>query len=304
MRLWVALTLVCLVCWGTWSVCPKKATEHGLDFASIAVTAWCGQVTIAAVAASMARFQIRWHPRGSRWALAGGLFGMTGSLSFVTAQNVGGQAAIVTPLSALYPVVTLLLAVAFLGERLARHQLIGAGLSLASIGLLSAGNSAHSTSVATADPDPASAWWLFWTLSAMIAWGLWAFCPKKAQSHGLGPVSIAATQILGNVPILVVAAAIQGFQLHLFDRGGSLYAYFGGMAGITGALAYFTALQRGGPASVVAPLSGTYPLVTVLLGYFFLDERLSAMQLAAVPLAVSAIALLSFPPRATKSSED
>jgi transporter family protein len=52
-------------------------------------------------------------------------------------------------------------------------------------------------------------------------------------------------------------------------------------------------IEGSGAASIVVPLTALYPLVTVLLGYLFLGERLNPTQWLGVFLALVAAFLLS-----------
>lgn len=79
-------------------------------------------------------------PRGS-WtglglAVVAGVLDMSGNALFLWAANVG-QLAVVAVLTNLFPVVTIALAIAVLGERLARPQIIGVALTLTVAALLS-----------------------------------------------------------------------------------------------------------------------------------------------------------------------
>jgi drug/metabolite transporter (DMT)-like permease len=49
-----------------------------------------------------------------------------------------GDLAVIAVLASLYPAATIMLSFGLLGERLLRHQLAGAGLALAAVGLISA----------------------------------------------------------------------------------------------------------------------------------------------------------------------
>jgi bacterial/archaeal transporter family protein len=52
-------------------------------------------------------------------------------------------------------------------------------------------------------------------------------------------------------------------------------------------------LLRVAPANIVVPLSALYPVVTVILAYFFLHEDLSLTRIAGVGCALAAIWLLT-----------
>jgi len=55
----------------------------------------------------------------------------------------------------------------------------------------------------------------------------------------------------------------------------------------------YKALQIGGEGSVIVPLTGMYPLVTVILARFLLKEKLNRIQTAGIGLALVAIYLFS-----------
>ena len=70
------------------------------------------------------------------WALAVGFFLGLGNLT-VLAAYARGKASIITPLTALYPVVTVPLVVIFLHEKVGTREWIGIGFSLAAVVALS-----------------------------------------------------------------------------------------------------------------------------------------------------------------------
>jgi transporter family protein len=63
-------------------------------------------------------------------------------------------------------------------------------------------------------------------------------------------------------------------------------------------LAYYKLCESGAQASVLAPLSGLYVIVPVILGILFLNEEPTVQKMAGVVLAVGAIYLLSSSPTA------
>ncbi|MDP6356543.1 MAG: EamA family transporter [Planctomycetota bacterium] len=63
-------------------------------------------------------------------------------------------------------------------------------------------------------------------------------------------------------------------------------------------VAYYKLCESGGQASVLAPLTGLYVIVPVILGVAFLEEDLTVQKIAGVALAVGAIYLLSTSPSA------
>jgi transporter family protein len=76
--------------------------------------------------------------RGVFWAFLTGILGGLGNMAYFQAMVKGGKASVVTPVTALFPMVTVLLALLFLKERLGRVQWIGLGLAFVAIYLLNA----------------------------------------------------------------------------------------------------------------------------------------------------------------------
>src|SRR5262249_2758487 len=110
------------------------------------------------------------NPRRGFWvAFASGIVGTLGNIAYYEALSAGGKAAEVTPLTALYPIITIVLAMLFLRERLNWVQLAGA------IGALSAIYFFNTTTD--------SKWltpWLAVALIPIVFWGLSALLQKLA----------------------------------------------------------------------------------------------------------------------------
>jgi len=74
---------------------------------------------------------------GIGWAFLTGILGGVGNIAFFRALVVGGQASIVVPVTALFPLVTVILALSVLRERVGRLQQLGLALALIAIYLIS-----------------------------------------------------------------------------------------------------------------------------------------------------------------------
>ena len=77
------------------------------------------------------------------------------------------------------------------------------------------------------------------------------------------------------------------------SRRGASYGLITGFLGGTGNIALCLALAKGGKASVVVPLAGLAPLVTVILALLLLKETLNRAQIVGLLLALVSIFLLS-----------
>ena len=139
---WVLWSMATIVLWGTWGLVSK--------IASAGVDAYVNQLLYTAGLAPLMCF-VAWtvwkrsagekregRAKGIFWAFLTGILGGVGNLAFFQAMVKGGEASVVAPVTALFPMVTVLLALVFLKERLGRVQWIGLGLAFVAIYLLSA----------------------------------------------------------------------------------------------------------------------------------------------------------------------
>jgi bacterial/archaeal transporter family protein len=138
--------------------------------------------------------------------------------------------------------------------------------------------------------------WLFWSLATIALWGSWGLVSKIA-SAGMDAYVNQLLYTAGLAPLLVFVA----WQVHRHEAGrndqhrnaGVWWAFFTGILGGVGNIFFFQALVMGGKASVVAPVTALFPMVTVLLAVIFLRERLGRTQWIGLALAFVAIYLLS-----------
>jgi transporter family protein len=134
---WLANSLLALVCWGVWAFLPKIAVRFVSPRSAFLWEVAGGLVVGLFVTLTLKeRIAVDW--RGIVPAMLTGVAGYLGVIFFLYALQTG-KVSVVAPLSALYPVITIGLGVAFLGERLSPVQLLGAALALVSVVLLSRG---------------------------------------------------------------------------------------------------------------------------------------------------------------------
>jgi transporter family protein len=135
-----------------------------------------------------------------------------------------------------------------------------------------------------------------WSLATIVLWGTWGLVSKIASTG----VDAYVNQLLytaGLAPLLVFVAWTVHKQRNTEKRDGRgwgvFWAFLTGILGGAGNIFFFQALVKGGKASVVAPVTALFPMVTVLLAFVFLRERLGRKQWAGLALAFVAIYLLS-----------
>ena len=101
-------------------------------------------------------------------------------------------------------------------------------------------------------------------------------------------------QILFTLGMLPVALGMLVQMRGKLDRNreGVTYGLLSGVATGVGTLGYYAALREQN-ASVVTPLTGVFPVLTVLLAFVVLRERLNKVQAGGMLLALAAIVILS-----------
>jgi transporter family protein len=138
--------------------------------------------------------------------------------------------------------------------------------------------------------------WLLWSLVTIVLWGTWGLVSKVA-SAGMDAYVNQLLYTAGLAPLLVfVAWTVYRRETNASRKGrgwGVFWAFLTGILGGVGNIFFFQAMVAGGKASVVAPVTALFPMVTVLLALTFLHERLGRVQWLGLALAFVAIYLLS-----------
>jgi transporter family protein len=135
---WLAFSLLTILVWGAWGAVSKVASE-GIDADTNQVFFTFGLLPLIAIVWRSRRNAGGGTGRGIGigWAFLTGILGGTGNIAFFRALMMGGKASIVSPVTALFPLVTVILAVTLLHERVGTTQKIGLALALVAIYLLS-----------------------------------------------------------------------------------------------------------------------------------------------------------------------
>jgi drug/metabolite transporter (DMT)-like permease len=133
--------------------------------------------------------------------------------------------------------------------------------------------------------------WLHIALIAIFLWGLCGLFQKMSTDHISARLS-AIWFLLSFVPI---AAFI--LSRDPFPPGVSMQSWLVAAAvGFTMALGNFTILMAfasGGKASVISPMAGLYPLISIPIAVLAFGERLGWRQVAGIACAAFAVVMLS-----------
>lgn len=131
--------------------------------------------------------------------------------------------------------------------------------------------------------------WLWLSLVSVALWGLWGLLLKIAL-QGVSWPQLFVIGTLTSLPVTVIVVAVVRPALAL-SPDAIVPAIAAQLLGILGAIALYLALEHGGRASVVIPLTAAYPVLTAALSFAVLREEPEPTKLAAVALFVAATVL-------------
>jgi transporter family protein len=134
MKPWFLYSLLTLLCWGLWGVFSGLASAHSRPRQTLIFQA-VGVLAVVLIVLSMEHFQIQHTAAGFWWSVAGGAVNFFGFLFFFAAVEKGKVSTVIA-LSSLYPVVTILLSILLLHERITRREGLGIVFALAAGWLL------------------------------------------------------------------------------------------------------------------------------------------------------------------------
>ena len=136
MKAWIFPATATTLFSGLFGFIPKITTRYIGPTSAIVYGAFAA-VPVALIIMAIMRFQLDTEPRGVILAGITGVLGMLGALGYLVAVS-RGPVSLISPITALYPVITILLAMVFLGETLVLRQWVGIGMALAAVLLIAA----------------------------------------------------------------------------------------------------------------------------------------------------------------------
>ena len=279
-ELWLVYALVTTLCWGVWGAFIEAPEKRGFP-ATLGYVVWSlTMIPCAAVALALVGWRVEWDARSILIGLIAGFLGAGGQLLlFETLRR--GPAYLVFPVVALSPVVSVVLAVLFLGESATGRAWAGIVAALLSLPLL-----------AYQPPQSAGASrgraWLVLAVLVLFAWGIQAFVLRFAAE------TMSAEGIFFYMTATAVALAPIAWWMTDFgkpvNRGWSgpwLAAAIHTLNSV-GALTMVYAF-RYGKAIVVSPLiNAVAPAITVLLSLIL--YRTVPHRIVALGMILAAIA--------------
>jgi drug/metabolite transporter (DMT)-like permease len=307
--------LIAAIGWGVSSVAATHAARRMGTLAALLASQVTGTIVLTAVLAAM-RPHLLALPRTAVLGLAGaGFLSLIGWLTYYRALEYG-PVGIVSGTAATYGGVTALLAMLVLGEPLGLYGGLGDALAVAGV----------ATAAMQFSGGPADGGWRQATGSRWAAlsggraqpWAVRARPHRRswpglmlalasAATYGtgafwLGMYAAAAGWLVSALMVYVISVTVLLAALickHKRPEGGVAAAAWAVAAGLTEAAA-LVAFARGGQAgqvAVTAAVSSTYPVIPLAAGLLLFRERLSALQIFGICVAVVGLTLVSMSTR-------
>lgn|ERR1039458_7191449 len=125
---WFWYSLVCVLCWGGFALCSKFGSRE-ISPQTMQFLFTIGALPVCMVLLVVRRFKLEKSPKGIFYAVLNGVLAGVGGLALFAAYHTNGNTSLITAASALYPMITVLLALTILRERLRFVQVVGLGFA-------------------------------------------------------------------------------------------------------------------------------------------------------------------------------
>jgi uncharacterized membrane protein len=125
---WLWYSILSLFLSGPYAIVSKLGSKE-IPAPGMQLLFVLGSLPVAAGLLGVRRFRLEKNWKGIGYGIAAGLVGALGTLGLFAAYRTGGNTAAITASTGLYPMVTVLLAVLLLRERLTALQIVGLGFA-------------------------------------------------------------------------------------------------------------------------------------------------------------------------------
>lgn len=287
---WLIYALITTGFWGVWGAFAEFPTRHGFPETLVYVVWALTMIPPALYAMHRAGWRVQGDPKS---VLLGALIGLTGAggqmLLFHAVHT--GPTYLIFPIIALSPVITIVLSMLFLKERVSKVGAFGVALALIALPLFnySPGGEAGASGLHNVT-------WFVYALIILLAWGVQGYFMKLANIS-MDAENIFLYMTLTGLLLIPVALWMTDFSTRIE------YGWQGpGLAAITQILNAVGALTlvyafRYGRALVVAPLANAgAPMITAIISMIVLGAMPNAITVVAIALAFLAATLLAIEP--------
>lgn len=290
---WILYSVAAAFFWGCWGVVAKLISADVSPFTNHLLFS-VGMLSTLPLVLKKVRSTTP-NRRGIRWGLVAGVLAVIGNVAVYQAFTSGGLAAIVIPVTNLYPLVTIAIALLVFREKLNWINGIGILLAIPAVVMLSGESLLFDNPAAFFRGFGAGGTqaWLLYSFVALFFWGVFSAAQKETTNHISAEWSYISF-IGSSVAIALVFVAFGWAEVAMSPQTLMLGALAGMLNGL-GVLASFAAYSAEGKASKVTTIAGALqPVFTIVLALLFLNESLSGLESLGIVLAVIGALTLSY----------
>jgi drug/metabolite transporter (DMT)-like permease len=234
------------------------------------------------------------HPtfttEGIYYAIAGGVFFGMAQATFFKAMS-HGPVGLVSAVSSTYPLITLLVAVAFYTERLSIREVFGILLIVGGV-MVASGLADKKVRAGQLGKGP------LFALIPTLGWGVgYVFIAKAVASMGWGS-TLFVELLITPISLVALIPFIKGdehFNFKSLRAGWKLPSIWGAaIIQMAGLLVVNMALAKvPGRAAVIIAVSSCYPALTIFLAFRHLQERIPLLPLIGGLVGILGVMLLA-----------
>ena len=292
---WLVYSVAAALFWGIWGVVAKLISEDVSPYVNHALFSVGMLFTVPFVWQKL-RLE-KPNRRGIYWGLLSGILAVTGNIAVFQAFSSGGLAAIVIPLTNLYPLVTIVIAVLAFKEKLNWLNVVGISLAIPAVVMLSGQRLLFDDPTAFFQTIGLKTWLLF-SLIALFFWGVFSAAQKVTTNYISAQWAYAAF-VVSSVFITLLFVILGKIDAH-FSQKTLLLGSFAGFLNGLGVLCSFAAYKSEGKAAQVTTVAGALqPVFTIILAIAFLSEHITFIEITGICIAIVAALALSYENKTT-----
>ncbi|PSR54025.1 hypothetical protein AHMF7605_11080 [Adhaeribacter arboris] len=288
-RLWLVFAILAALCWGVWGVLAKFISSDITPFTNHFLFSIGMLFTLPFIIRKCKVKEI--STKGIIWGIVAGVLAVVGNVAVFQSFSTGGQAAVVIPVTNLYPLITIVIALLVFKEKMHWLNAIGIVIIVPAIIMLSGQSQILD--------NPGLFWqelglkvWLLYAFIALLFWGFFSAAQKVTTNYISAEWSYLSF-ILSSA-LMAGGFIVFGLVEFNFSRQTLWVGTLAGMLNGLGVLASFAAYRAEGKASQVTTIAGALqPVFTIILAILLLGEKLASIELIGICLAIFGSLFLS-----------
>jgi uncharacterized membrane protein len=287
---WLIFAVAAALFWGVWGVVAKFISEEVNPFTNHFLFTLGMLFTIPLVYSKSRKEKPQ--QKGILFGLLAGILAVTGNIAVFQAFTEGGLAAIVIPLTNLYPLITIGIAIFVFKEKLNWLNILGILLAIPAVLMLSGQMLLFNNPALFFKSIGVNSWLLF-SLIALLFWGVFS-AVQKITTNYISAEWAYISFIIASLVLSLIFIVLGKVNFNI-SQNNWLLGTLAGMLNGLGVLCSFAAYKYEGKASQVTTIAGALqPVFTIVLAVFFLSEKINYIEIIGVFIAIIAALALSY----------